>query len=111
MIESSIEELFDSINNSKEYQEYKEITSILNDNIEVKSLIEEIKELQKEATYLEYNEDEKYKELDKIIEEKTKALNENIHYKEYLSKLKDFNNILLASSSLLDEYIEEKVSI
>lgn len=111
MIESSIEELFDSINNSKEYQEYKEITSILNDNIEVKSLIEEIKDLQKEATHLEYNEDEKYKELDKIIEEKTKALNENNHYKEYLSKLKTFNNVLLASSSLLDEYIEEKVSI
>ena len=43
MIESSIEELFDSINNSKEYKEYIEITSILNDNIEVKSLIEEIK--------------------------------------------------------------------
>lgn len=111
MIESSIEELFDSINNSKEYQEYKEITSILNNNIEVKSLIEEIKELQKEATYLEYNEDDKYKELDKIIEEKTKALNENAHYQEYLVKLKKFNNILLASSSLLDEYIEEKVSI
>ena len=111
MIESSIEELFDSINNSKEYQEYKEITSILNDNIEVKSLIEEIKDLQKEATNLEYNEDEKYKEIDKIIEEKTKALNENKHYKEYLSKLKEFNNVLIASSSLLDEYIEEKVSI
>ncbi len=111
MIESSIEELFDSINNSKEYQEYKEITSILNDNIEVKSLIEEIKDLQKEATNLEYNQDDKYKELDKIIEDKTKALNENIHYQEYLSKLKKFNNVLLASSSLLDEYIEEKVSI
>lgn len=111
MIESSIEELFDSINNSKEYKQYKEITSILNDNIEVKSLIEEIKDLQKEATHLEYNEDEKYKELDNIIEEKTKALNSNKHYQEYLSKLKKFNNVLIASSSLLDEYIEEKVSI
>ena len=111
MIEGSIEELFESINNSKEYKEYKEITSILNDNIEVKSLIEEIKELQKEATLLEYNEDDKYKELDKIIEEKTKALNENTYYQEYLSKLKKFNNVLLSSSSLLDEYIEEKVSI
>ena len=111
MIESSIEELFETINNSKEYQEYKEITSILNDNIEVKALIEEIKELQKEATNLEYNEDVKYKEIDKIIEEKTKALNENTHYKEYIYKLKKFNNVLLASSSLLDEFIEEKVSI
>ena len=52
-----------------------------------------------------------YKELDKIIEEKTKVLNENTHYKEYIYKLKKFNNVLLASSSLLDDYIEEKVSI
>lgn len=111
MIESSIEELFDSINNSKEYKEYQEITSILNDNAEVKSLIEEIKELQKEATMLEYNEDEKYKEIDKVIEEKTKVLNSNKHYQDYLSKLKEFNTVLLASSSLIEEYIDEKVSI
>lgn len=111
MIDSSIEELFDSINNSKEYKEYKEITSILNDNVEVKSMIDEIKNLQKEATYLEYNEDDSYKEIDKVIEEKSRILNENIHYKEYLSKLKKFNTMLLASSSLLEDYIDEKVSI
>ena len=53
----------------------------------------------------------KYIEIDKQIEEKTKVLNSNKEYQEYLSKLKAFNNTLLASSSLLDEYIEEKVSI
>ena len=111
MIDCSIEELFDSINNSKEYKEYREISSILNDNEEVKSLIDEIKELQKEATYLEYNEDESYKEIDKVIEEKTKVLNNNKNYQEYLSKLRKFNNILLTSSSLLDDYIDSKVSI
>ena len=111
MIDSSIEELFDSINNSKEYKEYKEIVSILNDNIEVKSLIDEIKELQKEATMLEYNDDENYKEVDKVIEEKTKTLNRNKYYQEYLSKLKKFNTVLLSSSSLIEEYIDEKVSI
>lgn len=111
MIDSSIEELFASINNSKEYKEYKAITSILNDNIEVKTLIEEIKSLQKKATMLEYNEDDSYKEVDKIIEEKTKILNDNIHYKEYLSKLKSFNTMLMASSSLIEDYIDEKVSI
>lgn len=111
MIDCSIEDLFDSINNSKEYKEYREITSILNNNEDVKSLIDEIKELQKEATYLEYNDDESYKEIDKVIEEKTKVLNNNESYKEYLSKLKEFNNILLASSSLLDDYIDSKISI
>lgn len=111
MIDSSIEELFTSINDSPEYQEYKKISSILNDNIEVKKLIEEIKTLQKEATKLEYNNDDKYMEVDKVIAEKTKLLNNNKYYQEYLSKLKKFNNMLLASSSLIEEYIDEKVSI
>ena len=111
MIDSSIEELFTSINDSPEYQEYKKISSILNDNIEVKKLIEEIKILQKEATKLEYNNDDKYMEVDKVIAEKTKLLNNNKYYQEYLSKLKKFNNMLLASSSLIEEYIDEKVSI
>lgn len=111
MIDNSIEELFTSINDSPEYQEYKKISSILNDNIEVKELIEEIKTLQKEATKLEYNNDDKYMEVDKVIAEKTKLLNNNTYYQEYLSKLKKFNTMLLASSSLIEEYIDEKVSI
>ena len=111
MIESSIEELFESINSSKEYQEYQEIVSILNNNKEVKDLIEEIKELEKEATKLEYNNDDRYKEIDKIIEDKSNKLKENNDYKEYLSKLKKFNNTLLTTSSLLQEYIDEKVTI
>lgn len=111
MIDNSIEELFTSINDSPEYQEYKKISSILNDNIEVKELIEEIKTLQKEATKLEYNNDNKYMEVDKVIAEKTKLLSSNTYYQEYLSKLKKFNTMLLASSSLIEEYIDEKVSI
>ena len=108
-MESSIEELFNAINNSNEYKEYKQIVDIIEEDSEIKNLIEEIKKLQKEATYLEYHEDNKYKEIDNIIEEKTKELNSK--YQEYLSKLKVFNNTLLASSSLLEDYIDSKVSI
>lgn len=111
MIDNSIENLFNTINNSKEYQEYLEITNILNNNKEVKDLIEKIKELQKEATKLEYDNNDKYKEIDKEVQEKINILNNNNDYKKYLSKLKEFNNTLLASSSLLEEYIEDKVSI
>ena len=32
-------------------------------------------------------------------------------HQEYLSKLKDFNNTLLASSSLIEDYVTDKVSI
>ncbi len=111
VIEGSIEELFDSINNSNEYKEYLSITEELNKNKEVINLIDEIKSLEKEATKLEYNGDSKYKDIDKIIEEKTTELNNNSTYKNYLSKLKNFNRVLLASSTLLEDYIDEKVSI
>ena len=67
MIESSIEELFNSINNSNEYKEYKLIVDTLESNKEVIDLIEEIKKLQKEAVKLEYKNDDKYLEVDKII--------------------------------------------
>ena len=108
-MESSIEELFNAINNSDEYKEYKQIVDIIEEDNDIKNLIEEIKKLQKEATYLEYHEDNK--EIDSIIKEKTKELNNNSKYQEYLSKLKKFNNTLLASSSLLEDYIDSKVSI
>lgn len=111
MIDSSIEELFDSINNSKEYKEYNEIMSILKDNQEVSDLIEEIKSLQKKATNLEYNNDDRYKELDKEISRKSELLNNNKDYQEYLSKLKKFNSVLISSSTLIEDYIDEKVSI
>ena len=84
---------------------------VIDSNKEIKDLIEEIKKLQKEATYLEYNNDDRYKEIDNIVKEKMNTLNNNSKYKEYLSKLKSFNNTLLASSSLLEEYIDSKVSI
>jgi len=111
VIDSSIEELFDSINNSKEYKEYNEIMSIIKDNSEVNGLIEEIKVLQKEATYLEYNNDDRYIELDKEIKIKSEMLNNNEDYKEYLSKLKKFNSVLVASSSLLQDYVDSKVTV
>ena len=101
MIESSIENLFTEINNSNEYKEYINILNILKENKEVNNLIEEIKTLEKKATKLEYEKNKKYIEIDKQIEEKTKVLNSNKEYQEYLSKLKAFNNTLLASSSLL----------
>ena len=111
MIESSIEELFNSINNSNEYKEYKLIVNTLESNKEVIDLIEEIKKLQKEAVNLEYKNDDRYLEVDKMIKEKENILNNNKDYQEYLAKLKDFNNTLLASSSLIEDYVTDKVSI
>ena len=110
MIDSSIEELFNAINDSNEYKEYLSIVDKLNSDKEVIGLIDEIKKLEKEATMLEYSGDSGYKDIDKIIEEKVKELNGNPLYIDYLSRLKEFNSTLMASSSLLNDYIDSKLT-
>ena len=111
MIDNSIEELFTAINNSNEYKEYLSITNKLNNNEEIMNLIEEIKLLEQEATKLEYAGDDKYQDIDKEIKSKIEILNGKNEYQEYLSRLKQFNNALLSSSSLLQEYIDEKLEL
>lgn len=111
MIDNSIESLFKEIDNSLEYKEYKEIEKILKENKEVMNLIDEIKTLEKEATKLEYENNPKYKEIDNIIKDKVKSLEDNSSYKEYQEKLRKFNEVMRTSSLILQEYIDDKVSI
>ena len=84
MIQGSIETLFNAINNSEEYREYQEITSILNNNKEVKDLIEEIKVLQKKATRLEQENNEEYK----VIDDHGETIAKWIDIKEFKNKNK-----------------------
>lgn len=109
MITSSVNSLFESINNSKEYQDYLKIKEVLEKDKSIISLIEEIKVLQQESVNLEFNNDPKYKEIDKIIEEKANILNSNPTYQEYLNKIEEFNNVLTTSSKMLENYFNEKI--
>jgi len=109
MVNSALEELFHSIENSKLYQEYKKMENILSKDTEIKNLIEEIKELEKEATYLEEIGDPKYQEIDEEIKKKAEILNNKQVYIEYLEKMELFNNELAISSKMINDYIEEKV--
>lgn len=109
LINSSIEELFNSIENSKLYQEYKKMENILNKDKEIKRLIEEIKGLEKEATYLESIGDEEYKNVDKKICEKADILNNKQVYIEYLNKMEEFNNEIAISSKMIEDYVKEIV--
>ena len=108
-VESKLEALFNSIENSKEYKEYLKIKNILDKDEEIKEQIEEIKELEKQATYLEYIGDEKYKEIDLEIMKKTDILNNKPVYQEYLNKMNELNDELAISSNMIEKYIEEKV--
>lgn len=109
MINNSLEELFNSIENSNLYKEYKKMSSILSKDEEIKKLIDEIKELEKQATYLEQIGDEKYKEIDEEIKRKADILNNKHIYQEYLEKMDEFNNELAMSSKIIESYVSEKV--
>ena len=109
MITNSVNELFESINNSKEYQDYLKIKEVLEKDENIISLIEEIKVLQQESVNLEFNNDERYKEVDKVIEEKSKILNNNPTYQEYLNKIEEFNDVLTTSSKMLENYVKDKI--
>ena len=108
-MESKLEELFKTIENSKTYKEYIKIRDILDKDSEIKKIIDEIKELEKQATYLENIGDEKYKEIDDEIARKADALNNKQVYQEYLNKMDEFNNELAISANMIEKYIEEKV--
>ena len=109
MVNSSIEELFNSIENSSLYKKYKMMSNILSKDNDIKKLLDEIKELEKEATYLENIGDERYKEVDEEIKRKADILNNNYVYQEYLNSMNEFNDEISMSSRMIESYVSEKV--
>jgi len=108
-MESKLEELFNSIENSSLYKEYKKMEDILSKDKNIKGIIEEIKVLEQEATHLEHVGDPRYKEVDELIKKKADILNSNPIYQEYLNKMDEFNDELAISSKMINDYIKEKV--
>ena len=109
MLNSSISELFNSIENSELYKRYKKMSDILSKDLEIKHLLDEIKMLEKEATYLENIGDDRYKEVDEEIKKKADILNNNCVYQEYLDCMDEFNDELSMSSRMIESYVSEKV--
>ena len=109
MINNSLEELFKAIENSNLYKEYLKMKDILSKDSEIKTLIDEIKELEKKATYLENIGDDHYKDIDEEIKRKADVLNNKQVYQEYLNKMEEFNDELAISSKMIEKYVEEKV--
>lgn len=109
MIQTKINELFDTIKNSKEYLAYQNIGEVLEKNEEVNNLVKEIKKLQQDSVRLEEENNPKYKEVDKLIEEKVKTLNNIPVYQEYLRRMNEFNDIIATSRNNIEEYINDKL--
>ncbi len=108
-MENKLEELFNSIENSSLYKEYKKMDDILSKDENIKKSIDEIKELEQEATHLEHIGDPRYKEVDELIKKKADILNSNPIYQEYLNKMDEFNDELAISSKMINDYVEEKI--
>lgn len=109
MINNRIDDLFNSIKDSKEYKDYLNIGEVLKQDKKINKLVEEIKSLQKKSVNLEYKGDESYKQVDLEIDEKVKLLNNKPIYKEYLRRMNNLNNILSESSYNISKYINDKI--
>ena len=90
-IMNNIDKLFNDIKSSSLYSEYSKIGDILKKDENISELMNEINKLQSEALCLEYVNNPKYKEINKIIEEKVNVLNNNEVYQEYLKEISKFN--------------------
>ena len=109
MIDKTLDELFEAIETSKEYQSYLEIGRVIEKNKEVNELIKEIKDLQKKSVRLEETGNDEYKNVDKLIDKKVKCLNSIPIYQEYLRRMEEFNSCLTESSNTIEKYINDKV--
>lgn len=109
MIENKINELFDTISSSKEYQDYLNIGEVIEKDEEINTLIKEIKALQQKSVRLEYENNPEYIEVDKEIKTKVDLLNAKPIYQEYLRRMNNFNDCLSASSNTLERYINSKI--
>ena len=109
MIKEKINDLFNTIENSKEYKAYLDASKALEKDNEIKSLISEIKKLQQKAVNLEYSGNNHYKEIDKEVKEKLQILNNNPLYKEYLRRMNTINDIISQSSNNIEKYINSKI--
>ena len=85
------------------------IGEVLENNKEVNDLVSEIKKLQQESVRLEEQGDIKYKEIDKVIEEKVNILNSIPVYQEYLRRMDEFNNIITESKDNIEKFINKKI--
>ena len=109
MIEHKIDELFQAIQDSKEYQAYLNIGEVLEKDEEINQLVSEIKKLQQKSVQLEYEGENTYKEVDLEIENLVSTLNSKPIYQEYLRRMNEFNDILAMSSSNIEKYVNSKI--
>lgn len=99
---NKVDEIIETIENSDEYQKYLDLKKKIDNNMELKKLINEVKVLQKDVVH-----HVKTKvELDKKMNE----LNTHPLYIEYINTLDEINNTFSIIESSLNNYFNNKLN-
>lgn len=99
---SKVDEIINIIENSNEYQKYLSIKEKIDNNKELKSLINEVRVLQKDIVH--------HVKDKSLLEKKTSELNSHPLYIEYVNILDEINNTFSIIESSLNKYFYNKLN-
>lgn len=97
-----VDEIVDTIKRSETYQKYLHLQELMENNLELKDLINDIKILQKRSV--------KGENVEFLLEEKKKVLNDNPIYREYNNTIVEINNTLTIIENTLNNYFDKKIN-
>lgn len=98
---SKIDTLINTIKSSNEYKEYKELLDKVSSSNEIKELTNEIRLINKKLVLTPSV------ELEKLLKEKEKELNEIPLYLEYKYKLEELNNMLTIIKNKIEVFMKD----
>ena len=97
-----IDEIINIIENSEDYQKYLSLKEKIKNNGELTKLINEVRILQQDYLHKRINKT--------LLDEKTKELNNNPIYREYINTLSEINNIYGIIETNLNNYFQIKMN-
>ena len=106
---NEIDKIVEYIEETDTYKDYKYLEEKLSKHEKAKSLIKDIKAIQKELVKLEIKKEDT-KELENNINEKISQLNKIPLYREYIDKQEELNDMYQLIKNRLDDYFYNKLN-
>lgn len=100
---AKVDEIILEIENSSSYEKYLILQKQMETNQELMSLINEVKQLQKQCVKGDLSKE-------KVLKEKLIILDDNPLYREYNNTLNDINNSYAIVEQTLNNYFESKMN-
>ena len=97
-----VDDIIQTIESSNEYQKYLDLKKQIDNNKELKEMINKVRVLQKDVTH-----NVKKKE---VLDEHIAMLNNYPLYREYINSLAEINNIFSIIESNLNNYFYKKLN-